>query len=189
MEKRIPIIRNIKTLDRLVEDVKEISMIKTKSLSLEIKKVNLKKIVEETVESIGPIAWKKNVKIVQHIGPHLSVQADPIRVAQVVYNIINNALKFTLSGGTITISAEKKKNEVLFKINDTGVGIAKKDLTKLFEPFSKIEIVTLKESRGTGLGLSICKGIVEQHGGKIWVESALKKGSTFYFTLPLIFKK
>ena len=116
------------------------------------------------------------------------VEADRIRMTQVIYNLISNAIKFTKEG-TITITIEKKDNqEVVVSIKDTGIGISSEILPKLFSKFAS------KSYQGTGLGLFICKSIIESHGGKIWAENNNdknnitdgKKGSTFYFTLPLI---
>jgi two-component system phosphate regulon sensor histidine kinase PhoR len=113
------------------------------------------------------------------------VVADEGRVQQVVTNLLHNAIKFTPSGGTVTVGAtlQQEKQEVLFFIIDTGIGVAEEDLPRIFERFYKTD--RSRSSGGTGLGLAIARHQVEAHGGLIWAESQVGKGSTFYFTLPL----
>ena len=100
-------------------------------------------------------------------------------------NLIGNAVKYTPNGGAIKISTSPKRSNVLVEVKDTGIGIAKENIPRLFERFYVIN----KNKRSTGLGLSTCKEIVESHGGKIGVQSVLGKGSTFWFTLPVRIKK
>ena len=109
--------------------------------------------------------------------------ADEARVEQVLVNLIHNAIKFTPSGGRISISAKAKNNDILASVADTGVGIPADDLPRIFERFYKAD--KSRSGGGTGLGLAIAKHIVEAHGGRIWAESVEGKGSTFNFTLPL----
>ncbi|RLC32437.1 hypothetical protein DRH13_01720, partial [Candidatus Woesebacteria bacterium] len=114
------------------------------------------------------------------------ITADPNRISQVIGNLLINATKFTPEKGKITIEAEKRGEEVIVKIIDTGIGISPKNIKKLFTPFLQLESGLTRKHSGTGLGLVICKGIVEAHGGKIWAESQGEgKGSTFSFTLPI----
>src|SRR6185369_16510053 len=110
------------------------------------------------------------------------VAADNHRVGQVVSNLLSNAIKFTRQGGKIVVSARQRHNTIVVSVSDEGPGIPRENLSKVFDRFWQAE-----ETRrvGSGLGLSIAKGIVEAHGGKIWVESELGKGSSFSFTLPL----
>jgi two-component system phosphate regulon sensor histidine kinase PhoR len=110
------------------------------------------------------------------------VLADPQRIEQVLVNLIHNAIKFTPPGGKITISAEEKQDEVIFSVQDSGVGISPDDLSRVFERFYKTD--RARSTRGTGLGLSIARHLMDAHKGKIWAESELDKGSTFHFSLP-----
>jgi two-component system phosphate regulon sensor histidine kinase PhoR len=112
-----------------------------------------------------------------------AVKADPLRIEQVMINLLHNAIKFTPSGGSITISAKTQGGEVLFSIRDTGVGISGEDLSRIFERFYKAD--RSRSGGGTGLGLAIARHIVESHSGRIWAESKEGKGSTFFFTLPI----
>ena len=115
--------------------------------------------------------------------------ADEERVQQVITNLLHNAIKFTPRGGSIRLiaapaDAPGREGEVLFEVRDTGVGIAKADLPRVFERFYKSDRARTRGQGGTGLGLAIARHIVEAHGGRIWVKSKVSKGSSFYFTLP-----
>jgi signal transduction histidine kinase len=112
------------------------------------------------------------------------VEADPMRVGQVATNLIGNAIKFSPEEGRIEVFASGDSSTVTVSVKDYGKGIAQRDINRLFQRFAQLDSSTTRKAGGTGLGLVISKGIVEQHGGKIWVESALGKGSTFSFSLP-----
>ena len=118
------------------------------------------------------------------------VLADEERVQQVVTNLLHNAIKFTPSGGRIRLIAGRsdvsgREGEVLFEVQDTGTGIAKADLPRVFERFYKSDRARTRGQGGTGLGLAIARHIVEAHGGRIWVKSKIGKGSSFFFTMPM----
>ena len=110
---------------------------------------------------------------------------DAGRIAQVLTNLLSNAIKFSPPGGRIDVIVEPIDGEVQVSVRDRGEGIAPQDLAKLFRKFSQIDSSATRKAGGAGLGLVICKGIIERHGGQLWVESALGEGSTFFFTLPL----
>ena len=112
------------------------------------------------------------------------VLADPSRLEQVVVNLLHNAIKFTPSGGNIILSATLEDRNILFSVEDTGIGIPVDDLSRIFERFYKTD--RARSSGGTGLGLAIARHLVEAHGGTIWAESTGDKGSTFYFTIPIV---
>ena len=115
-----------------------------------------------------------------------SVHADRTRVERVLDNLVDNAIKYSPNGGEVSISAVKQDDEILVAVRDHGIGIRKGDITKLFEPFQRLDSRPSGPSiQGIGLGLVVCKRLVEAHGGRIWVESEEGKGSTFFFTLPL----
>jgi two-component system sensor histidine kinase BarA len=114
-----------------------------------------------------------------------AVMADPDRVAQVLTNLLANACNYTLSGGEVTISACADGDQVSVSVHDTGIGIAPEDQEKIFSRFFRADDSVVQESPGAGLGLSIVQSLVEMHGGRIWVESQVGKGSTFTFTLPM----
>ncbi len=112
-----------------------------------------------------------------------NVNADPMRMEQVVVNLIHNAIKFTLPGGQIVVTAHQDHNMVVFEVRDTGVGIAADMLPRIFERFYKAD--RSRSSGGTGLGLSIARHQVEAHGGRIWATSEIGKGSVFSFSIPM----
>jgi len=130
------------------------------------------------------IAGQKSITI-KNILPHkASVFADNAMISTVLRNLISNAIKFTMPGGEIIVSAMEKQNEIIFSVSDNGVGISKNSIEKLFRIDQSYSTTGTNKETGTGLGLILCKEFVEKHNGKIWVESEEKKGSTFYFTLP-----
>ena len=114
----------------------------------------------------------------------IRLKLDRDRFGQVMTNLFANAIKYTSSGGEVNISADKQDDSVLIKVADTGRGIPVDDVPHLFEKFYRVQSADNDEFEGTGLGLAISKAIVEQHGGKIWAESTIKKGSTFFVEIP-----
>jgi two-component system phosphate regulon sensor histidine kinase PhoR len=112
------------------------------------------------------------------------VLADAARVQQVVVNLLHNAIKFTSPEGKIAIKAQPYNGTVLFSVQDSGIGLSREDLPRIFERFYKAD--RARATSGTGLGLAIARHLVEAHGGKIWAESELGKGSTFFFTIPAV---
>ncbi len=178
------ILRNMQRLNSLIEDILLASRIHIKGISLEIKGSDVGKMVKEVVKKYLPIADKNKISLVNNIPDNLVVSCDPRRIEQVFINLIDNAFKFTSSGGSITLDYGRDEKGITFKIADTGIGISKEDQRNLFSPFFQAKMPRTKAVKGIGLGLSICKGIVEQHKGKIWLESKPGKGSTFYFYLP-----
>ena len=155
-------------------------------VELKREKVVVGPLIDEIVFNNGEGISKKRIKVKKYIPEDIGpLWADKDKVTQVIVNILSNAIKYTPSGGNITIKLLGTNNEVRFEISDTGAGIAKKDIDKLFNKFERI---FAEKQEGTGLGLSIAKDIVELHKGKIWVESEIGKGSKFIFTLPRDFK-
>lgn len=149
----------------------------------ELKKepTNINKIINDAIRIIKPLADDNESKIFQNTQENLEdFYMDPDEIKRVFVNLLSNALKHNPKGIDITISAEKKENEIFISINDNGVGIAEKDKTTIFQKYK-----TIKSKVGSGLGLYLSKQIVEHHGGKIWFESEENKGTTFYFILPL----
>jgi signal transduction histidine kinase len=114
-----------------------------------------------------------------------SIKADRERMVQAFVNLLGNAIKFSRRGGRIEIAAERPPGSVLFRVKDEGRGIPKDKLERIFERFEQVDASDAREKGGTGLGLAICRSIVEQHGGRVWAESELGRGSTFCVQLPL----
>jgi two-component system sensor histidine kinase VicK len=110
---------------------------------------------------------------------------DAKRIEQVLRNLLDNAIKYSPGGGTVTVHGRRDKWKILILVSDDGIGIPAEEQGRIFERFRRVENEVTRRMRGAGLGLSVCQGIVEAHGGRIWVESQLGAGSTFCFTLPV----
>lgn len=176
--------RNVDRLQKLVSDVLDISKLDSGVMKFRMEKIQLTSLIKNSVEDTGQFAREKGITLQARIPPKLPpVYADPVRLTQVLTNLINNAVKFTERGG-VTVEAWTDGKGVSVAVRDTGIGIAGEHIPKLFTKFFQVDTSIKRKYGGTGLGLAICKQIVKAHGGKIWAESTLGKGSTFYFTLP-----
>ncbi|HXF59274.1 MAG TPA: ATP-binding protein [Candidatus Saccharimonadales bacterium] len=176
---------NTERLITLINDILDFSKLESSKLSLQFESVEVGRIVPEAVDHIRNLAAMKGIGIDVHMeGSAGVIEADPMRVAQVITNLLGNAIKFSPENGKIEIWARGTDDEVTVDIKDYGKGISQRDLSRLFQRFAQLDSSTTRRAGGTGLGLVISKGIVEQHGGKIWVESTMGKGSTFSFSLP-----
>ncbi len=170
----------------LVNDLLDISKLDVGRTSLELKTIELPRLIAGVVDEIGPLAYKKDISLELDCPESLpSTQGDQRRLEQVLNNLLSNAVKFTPEGGKIEVKAELAGGQLMVTVSDTGVGIPPEDLPHLFQAFHRGGNVTKQAIEGTGLGLSIAKALVEAHGGTIGVESELDKGSTFRFTLPV----
>jgi two-component system phosphate regulon sensor histidine kinase PhoR len=144
-------------------------------------------ILERVTSSLQMQAKQKNISLGVEIPkdlPH-AIEADQALLQQGIYNLVENALKYTPDGGEVTVHLITAPTTLTFAIQDTGIGIPASDLPRLFEKFYRGTNREALAQRGTGLGLAIVKSIAERHGGKVWVESELGKGSTFYLQVPL----
>jgi GAF domain-containing protein/CheY-like chemotaxis protein len=174
----------------LINNILDLSKIDAGKMELTLEELNIADAISSVVSTSAGLVKDKPIKILQEIESGLpAVRADPMRLRQIMLNLISNATKFT-EEGSITISANLHTSstgisEALISVTDTGPGIAPEDQKKLFQAFSQVDSSATRKTGGTGLGLSICKRMVELHGGKIGVHSAIGKGSTFYFTVPL----
>jgi len=169
----------------LVSDILDISKLEAGSLKLELEKLNLVDLFHEIELSLEPVVKQKKLTFTMEYPDKLPIiDGDRRRLIQVVTNLVTNAVKFTEKGG-ITIKVKEQGKDILISVIDTGMGISKENVSKLFTKFFQADTTERRKQGGTGLGLAISKGIVEGHGGKIWIDSVLGKGSTFYFTLPV----
>lgn len=146
--------------------------------------VPLESIVNENVELLSQVAKTKSIKIISKLAENTVVWSDSNQIDIVIRNLISNALKFTPDNGMITIMSREKNDLWEVSIRDTGVGMDKISMEKLFKKDSNYTTYGTNNEKGTGLGLSLCREMIEKNGGTIWVDSTLRKGSTFYFTLP-----
>ncbi|OGN96761.1 MAG: hypothetical protein A2Z77_04050 [Chloroflexi bacterium RBG_13_51_36] len=171
-------------LAQLVAELIELSRIETGKAELKKEPANLNQLVGEVIAQLSPQVERQNLSISQDCAAGLpSVPADKDRVRQVIANLVHNAIKFTRPGGKITITTKTLEESVVVDIADTGLGIPREDLARVFERFYKGD--KARAGEGTGMGLAIAKHVVEAHGGSIWVRSEEGKGSTFSFSLPL----
>ena len=154
------------------------------SLDFSPARVNLHEMVGKNVNLAAVQAVEKQIDIDVQLQEDFECTADPDMLNTVLRNLLSNALKFTPEGGKVSIHARRKDNAVVVSVKDTGTGIREEDVDKLFRIDVKYSSVGTNNERGTGLGLILCKEFIQHHGGKIWVESRLHEGSTFYFTLP-----
>jgi signal transduction histidine kinase len=176
---------NTERLISLINDILDFSKLESSRLSLNFEQMDVGRVLSEVVENIRNLAAIKGVELDVRIDSATgSVEADPMRIGQVATNLIGNAIKFSPERGKIEIFASGDSSNVTISVKDYGKGIAQRDLSRLFQRFAQLDSSTTRKAGGTGLGLVISKGIVEQHGGKIWVESSLGRGSTFSFSLP-----
>lgn len=170
----------------IINDILDLSKIESGKMDLVLSEFSVSKLIDSIQVIIKEIAFKKNITIVSHISPKVSViTADEKKTKQIMYNLLSNAIKFTPGGGKVNIEADIKDEELLVSVADTGIGIKQKDIDKLFKAFQQIDSEYAQKYGGTGLGLSLNKKLVELHGGKIWAESEFGKGTTFIFTIPL----
>jgi len=180
------IVEHSRRLARLTEDLLKLSKMDADRLELEIRRVSVSQLVESCIETARHRATEKEIAIsVQPFNGVPDIAGDRRRLAEVLQNLLDNALQYTLSRGEIVVSAEPRDGDVVFTVADTGIGIPKADQSRIFERFYRVDAARSRELGGTGLGLSIAKHIVEVHGGRIWVDSEVGRGSKFHFSVPI----
>lgn len=172
-------------LQRLINDLLEFSRLESGQVKLHPQEVELAGLADEVMEKLAPLAEEGRVKLISTLPADFpTVEADRVRLEQVLTNLIDNAIKFTPAGGSITISGEHLGDRVRLRVTDTGIGIPMEERERIFDRFYQVDSGSTRSYRGTGLGLTICKHIVEQHQGRIWVEGREGEGATFVVELP-----
>jgi signal transduction histidine kinase len=176
---------NGKHLLGLINDVLDLSKIEAGQLTLTLNDYSIKDMMHGVYVAVEPLAGNKKLNFKLEVPPNLPpARGDERRLSQVLLNLVGNAIKFT-DTGEVAMKASAANGSYTIAVADTGPGIAEADQAKIFEEFQQSESTHTKAKGGTGLGLAIAKRIVEMHGGRLWVESALGNGSTFLFTVPL----
>ena len=177
--------RNCEHLASMISDVLDLSQVEAGRMALHRDWVDLGEILHAAVTTVQPLLQKKGLQLRIDIDDGVTeVYCDRTRIRQVVLNLVSNAARFT-EYGSVNIRAEQDAQYVRVSVEDTGPGIAAEDVGRIFEPFEQVNIRPWQSRSGSGLGLSISKQFVELHGGRMWLKSAVGKGSTFYFRLPL----
>ncbi|MDA3928262.1 MAG: DUF3365 domain-containing protein [Prolixibacteraceae bacterium] len=174
----------ISTYD-LLENLLEWSRLHRGLIPFEPTTINLYNLLGKIEDSTQEMANKKGIDLIVYIPRDLTIYADTKMLQSIVRNLVSNALKFTTKNGKVELTAQvNEEHQILFKIKDTGIGMSAKILENLFKTDQNVSRLGTNNEPSSGLGLLICKEFVEKHGGKIWVESEIGKGSTFYFTIP-----
>jgi signal transduction histidine kinase len=169
----------------LINDILDLSKVEAGQVELETGLFSLREALERGVVMVRERALKNGVQLELELDPSIDlVEGDERRIRQVVFNLLSNAVKFTPQGGRVDVSAAQENGEVFVCVKDTGPGISQEDQARIFEEFQQARDTNGERPEGTGLGLALSKSLVELHGGRIWVESEVGKGSSFTFTLP-----
>jgi signal transduction histidine kinase len=180
----LTITQSTQWMNRLIQDLLDVASIEAGRLSLERDRASVRTLVTGALRMFEGEALLRTIQLAHEVRSDLPpVMADSTRIVQVLGNLLGNALKFTPDGGRITVSAESRGRDVVITVSDTGAGIPLEEQPLVFDRYWHARRSASK--RGTGLGLSIAKGIVQAHGGRIWLESAPGRGSTFSFSLPV----
>lgn len=175
-----------KHLLRLINDILDIAKIESGKIELEPVEFSMKGLLEGSLAMFKERALRHAIELTLDLGDNIgAVTADELKIKQVVFNLLSNALKFTPDGGSVRVAARLDGDFIEISVEDTGIGIAREDLERLFKPFQQLDSVLTKKYEGTGLGLAICKTLVELHGGTIRAESEPGSGSRFSFVLPV----
>jgi len=170
---------------QLINDILDLSKVEAGQMELHLQSVELGELIHEVRASIEPLARSKEIVLNTESSRELSLIADSAKVKQMLLNLVSNAIKFTPSGGRIDIRVRRLESWVEIAVSDSGIGIAKEDLGRLFAEFQQLDAGPGRQQEGTGLGLALTKRFAELHGGQVIVESELGKGSTFTLRLPL----
>ncbi len=179
--------QNIDRLANLINDLLDISKIEAKKVVLRKSLIDLGPFVRNVVSPFEAVAKDKGISVKYKIpDKEASCFIDLDKMTQVINNLISNALKFTKPKSSITVIAQENPHNFQVSVCDTGVGISKQNIGRLFNKFVQVGRTYGPGEKGTGLGLAICKGMVESHGGRIWAESELRRGSKFHFTIPKV---
>jgi PAS domain S-box-containing protein len=180
------IVTGVETMSKLVNNLLDLGRIEA-GVDLQLEMVPVQDVVDRVVGALQLQATQKRIQLTTEMTPQTAplVEADQSLLQQALHNLLDNAIKYTDTGGKVGLHVNARQDRLVFEVSDTGIGIAPVDLPRLFEKFFRAGQKEAVKRHGTGLGLAIVKSIAERHGGQVWVESQLGKGSTFYFSIPL----
>jgi len=180
------ILQHARRLAKLTEELLKLSKMDADRLEMEIRRLSVTEFVESCLETARYRAADKDLRISVAIPENLpEIAGDQQRLAEVLQNLLDNSIQYTLPGGEIVLTAQSDGDEVVLTVADTGIGIPKADQLRIFERFYRVDAARSRDGGGTGLGLAIAKHVVEVHGGRIWVESDVGQGSRFHFSVPV----
>ena len=174
----------IDRLTGIITDLLTLTRMDTGEAEMKREKVNLSALTEETVRLLTPAAEKRGQTLTAWVEEGLTLEGDPIKLNQILYNLMDNAMKYTPDQGTVTVTLKREEKAMVWRVRDNGVGIPEEDLEHIFERFYRVDKARSRETGGTGLGLSIVKQLVVMHGGTISVTSEVGKGSEFVVSFP-----
>ena len=179
-------LNNCERLVRIINDILDVSKIESGNLVLHRKPVHVAELVRQSIDVVSVAARNANVALDAKLPADLRpAMVDPDRIVQAIVNLLSNAVKFAPTGSTVTVAATGTEHLITVTVSDEGEGIAPENLYRLFRKFQQVDSSSSRRRGGTGLGLAISKALVEQHGGRIFVDSELNKGTRFSLTLPV----
>lgn len=181
----VAVVREAQRMQRLVEDLLNLSRIESGRASPQFTAANLHNIAGRVLTQLRGQAERAGVNLSNDVPPDLRLECDPGQIEQVVYNLVSNGVQYTPAGGSVTVSAWVEGAKVMLRVTDTGVGIPRADLPRIFERFYRVDKARSRATGATGLGLAIVKHIVDAHRGKVFVESEPGHGASFTIELPL----
>jgi two-component system, NtrC family, sensor kinase len=172
----------------LINDILDLAKVEAGRMELQLGTFSLTDVLERGMSMMQERAARRGVQLGLAVEPSddgMQIEADEVKVKQIVFNLLSNAVKFTEAGGRVDVLAGRRDAEVLVRVRDTGIGIGPDDVERVFEEFEQVNSATSRSQEGTGLGLALTRRLVGLHGGRIWAESVVGVGSTFSFTLPV----
>ncbi|HPO59656.1 MAG TPA: HAMP domain-containing sensor histidine kinase, partial [Anaerolineaceae bacterium] len=179
------ILDGIDNMTALVNTLLDLGRIEA-GVGLKIEELSAQSVIEQVMQSLRLEAAQKNITLELMPGSvNGKIEADQALLRQALYNLLDNAIRYTPQKGKVRIGVQRSEDSVIFEVHDTGIGIAPLDLPRVFEKFYRCGHREAQQQRGTGLGLAIVKSIAERHNGQVWAESQLGKGSSFYLEIPL----
>ena len=179
------ILKHANRLSALVEDLLSLTRLESEGSTPNKREINLSEVLDASILVVKPAAEEKRLNLDRESVPKdMKAWADRDQISQAFINLLDNAVKYTPEGGSITVSVDDMSDELCVSVKDTGIGIPSNDIDRIFERFYRVDKNRSREMGGTGLGLSIVKHIIQGHGGRVWVESELEEGSAFSFSLP-----
>jgi len=180
----LEIVRNeVARLNRLVNNLLDLAKLESGEIKLIYSNFNINELIRRCIIKLENLITEKGLEVMADFDEDTLVSADIDSIERVLINLIHNAVKFTPEGGIIGVNTEIRNDKVIVSVADSGIGIEKEDLDRIWERFYKVDKSRSLDTIGTGLGLSIVRNIINEHGEEIWVESELGKGTTFHFTL------